>query len=131
MIKNLSHVSLMSNSLNKVKNFYVKKLGLKIIHEFRNEKNELYGYFLSSNKDTFLEIFKTKKKLILKIKITISNICALKYQILKNSTKKYLITNIKFIEERLIKFLNFLLKILKEILLSFIKEIKYLNFKNE
>jgi len=68
MIKNLSHVSLMSNSLNKVKNFYVKKLGLKIIHEFRNEKNELYGYFLSSNKDTFLEIFKTKKKINFKNK---------------------------------------------------------------
>jgi len=30
MIKNLSHISLMSNSLSKVKNFYVKKLGLKV-----------------------------------------------------------------------------------------------------
>ena len=63
MIKNLSHISLLSNSLNKVKNFYVKKLGLKIVHEFRNENNELYGYFLSSNKNTFLEFFKSKKKI--------------------------------------------------------------------
>jgi len=68
MIKNLSHISLMSNSLNKVKNFYVNKLGLKIAHEFRNEKNELYGYFLSSNKNTFLEIFKTTKKINFKNK---------------------------------------------------------------
>jgi len=58
----------MSNSLNKVKNFYVNKLGLKIAHEFRNEKNELYGYFLSSNKNTFLEIFKTTKKINFKNK---------------------------------------------------------------
>ena len=63
MIKNLSHISLMSNSLSKVKNFYVKKLGLKIVHEFRNENNDLYGYFLSSKNNTFLEFFKTKKKI--------------------------------------------------------------------
>ena len=63
MIKNLSHVSLLSNSLNKVKNFYVKKLGLKIVHEFRNKNNDIYGYFLSSKNNTFLEFFKTKKKI--------------------------------------------------------------------
>ena len=68
----------MSNSLSKVKNFYVKKLGLKIVHEFRNENNDLYGYFLSSKNNTCLEFFKTKKKLILVIEIIILNIFVLK-----------------------------------------------------
>ena len=68
MIKNLSHISLMSNSLVKVKNFYIKKLGLKIAHEFRNQNNDLYGYFLKSNNETFLEFFVTKKKINFKNK---------------------------------------------------------------
>jgi catechol 2,3-dioxygenase-like lactoylglutathione lyase family enzyme len=63
MIKNLSHVSLFSNSLSKIKKFYVKKLKLKIIHEFKNSKNQTYGYFLSANKNTFIEFFLTKKKI--------------------------------------------------------------------
>ena len=62
MITRLSHVSLSSNSLIKVKNFYVKKLGLKIVHEFRNEKNQLYGYFLKTKNNSYLEFFQMKKK---------------------------------------------------------------------
>ncbi len=58
----------MSNSLVKVKNFYIKKLGLKIAHEFRNQNNDLYGYFLKSNNNTFLEFFFTKKKINFKNK---------------------------------------------------------------
>tara|TARA_B110000483_G_scaffold116796_1_gene141463 strand:+ start:2027 stop:2383 length:357 start_codon:yes stop_codon:yes gene_type:complete len=58
----------MSNSLVKVKNFYIKKLGLKIAHEFRNQNNDLYGYFLKSNNNTFLEFFFTKKKINFKYK---------------------------------------------------------------
>ena len=54
MIKNLSHVSLFTNSLSKIKKFYVKKLKLKIIHEFKNSKSKTYGYFLSANKNTFV-----------------------------------------------------------------------------
>lgn len=64
MIKNLSHISLTTNSLKKVYNFYVKLLGLKIVHKFINYKTkEVYGYFLSSNNNTFLEFFKSKKKI--------------------------------------------------------------------
>ena len=63
MIKNLSHISLTTNSLKKVYNFYVKLLGLKIVHKFVNYKTkEVYGYFLSSNNNTFLEFFKSTKK---------------------------------------------------------------------
>ena len=46
-----------------VEKHVAKKLGLKIVHEFRNENNDLYGYFLSSKNNTFLEFFKTKKKI--------------------------------------------------------------------
>lgn len=63
MITKLSHVSLSSNSLVKVKNYYVKKLGLKIVHEFRNEKNQLYGYFLKTKNNSYLEFFKVKNKI--------------------------------------------------------------------
>jgi catechol 2,3-dioxygenase-like lactoylglutathione lyase family enzyme len=63
MIKNLSHISFFTNSLSKIKKFYVKKLQLKIIHEFKNKKNQSYGYFLSANNNTFLEFFLTKKKI--------------------------------------------------------------------
>jgi catechol 2,3-dioxygenase-like lactoylglutathione lyase family enzyme len=62
-IKNLSHISLSAKSLDNVKKFYVNLLNLKIIHEFRNKKNnDLYGIFFSSGKGTFLEFFKNKKK---------------------------------------------------------------------
>ena len=61
-IKNLSHISLSAKSLDNVKKFYVNLLNLKIIHEFRNKKNnDLYGIFFSSGKGTFLEFFKDKK----------------------------------------------------------------------
>ena len=62
MIKNLSHISLSTNSIVKVKKFYVDLLGLKIIHKFINpDTKELYGFFLLSGKQTYLEFFKTKK----------------------------------------------------------------------
>jgi catechol 2,3-dioxygenase-like lactoylglutathione lyase family enzyme len=63
MIENLSHVSLLTNSLTKIKKFYVKKMKLKIIHEFKNSKGKTYGYFLAANKNTFVEFFFTKKKI--------------------------------------------------------------------
>ena len=63
MIKQLSHVSLSTKSLQKVINFYVKILGFKIAHKFINKKNnELYGLFIYCGNRTFLEFFKDKKK---------------------------------------------------------------------
>ena len=38
MIKNLSHVSMPYINLKKVIDFYVKILGLKIVHKFKNKK---------------------------------------------------------------------------------------------
>ena len=60
MIESLSHISISSKNLKKVKRFYVDLLKLKIIHEFKNKKGDLYGYFLYSKNKTFLEFFKSK-----------------------------------------------------------------------
>lgn len=90
MIKNLSHVSLSTNSLTKVKNFYVKKLGLKIIHEFRNEKKKLYGYFLKSGNDSYIEFFLSKQKIKSKRnKGLFRHICFEIYDIKKFNKKKF------------------------------------------
>ena len=62
MIKNLSHVSLPYIKLKKVVDFYVKILGLKIVHKFRNKKNQIYGIFIKCGNKTFLEFFKKNKK---------------------------------------------------------------------
>ena len=59
-IKNLSHLSLSTKDLSKVKKFYVDLLGLEIAHEFLNKKNELYGYFIHCGNGTFIEFFKTE-----------------------------------------------------------------------
>ena len=42
MIRNLSHISLGTNSLEKVYKFYIEKLGLKIVHKFINKKMERF-----------------------------------------------------------------------------------------
>ena len=62
MIKNLSHVSLSTRNINKVINFYVKILKMKIAHKFKNKNNKIYGLFLYCGKRTFLEFFLTKNK---------------------------------------------------------------------
>ena len=58
MILNISHISLSTNSLKKVENFYVKKLKFKIVHEFTNSKTgQIYGYFLKFQKKLFRVFF--------------------------------------------------------------------------
>ena len=57
MISRLSHVCLGTNNLEAAVDFYVEILGLRVVHEFRNDKNERYGAFISANGGTFIEIF--------------------------------------------------------------------------
>ena len=62
MLKQLSHISLSTQNIENVINFYVKVLGFKISHKFINKKNkELYGLFICCGKRTFIEFFKDKK----------------------------------------------------------------------
>jgi catechol 2,3-dioxygenase-like lactoylglutathione lyase family enzyme len=64
-IKQLSHVSILSKDLRKVKKFYSKILKLKIIHKFINPKTkQVYGFFFRAGKNTMLEFFLTKNKSI-------------------------------------------------------------------
>lgn len=62
MIKNLSHVSLPYIKLEKLIHFYVKILGLKIVHKFKNKNKKIYGIILKCGNKTFLEFFKKNKK---------------------------------------------------------------------
>ena len=93
MIKQVSHISYLTNSLKKVENFYIKKLNLKIVHVFRNKINEIYGYFISSNSNTFLEFFLSKKKLLVKnmnyqhICFEVKNIYLFRNKMLKKGLK--------------------------------------------
>ena len=63
-IKKLSHVCISTKNLKKVKDFYVDILNFKIDHEFINENNEIYGYFINTGNKTFLEFFLSKTKII-------------------------------------------------------------------
>lgn len=64
MIKQISHISLKTHSINNVINFYIKILGFKISHKFINKKKEIYGLFIYCGNRTLLEFFlnNTKKK---------------------------------------------------------------------
>lgn len=73
MIKNISHISLFTKNFKKVKKFYVKLLGMKIVHEFKNNQGKTYGIFIFVGKGTFLEFFQTKKNL--KINNILNHIC--------------------------------------------------------
>ena len=85
MIYSLSHVSISYKDLNKVEHFYIKILGLKKIHEFKN-KNITYGIFLYAGNNTFLEFFYSKKKVINK-NSNLRHICFTTKNILKIKKK--------------------------------------------
>ena len=63
MITRISHISFYTNSLVKVKKFYIKKLGLQIIHEFKNDNNQIYGLLIACTKNSYLEFFLSKSKI--------------------------------------------------------------------
>ncbi len=62
-ILQISHISLFTNNLNKVIKFYVNFLGFKVVHTFKNKKNQKYGLFIYCGNNTMLEFFYTKKKI--------------------------------------------------------------------
>ena len=56
MIKTLSHISLSSSNLEKVKKFYIDILKFKIVHKFINPKTNFeYGIFIFCGNNTLLE----------------------------------------------------------------------------
>ena len=90
MLKQLSHISLSSNDLQNVINFYINILGFKVAHKFINKNNnELYGLFIFCGKKTFIEFFKDKKKR--KINSSFRHICfeVKKIKLLAKKLKKF------------------------------------------
>ena len=59
----LHHISIYSNKIRKLKNFYSSLFNFKNIHTFKNKKGGVYGYFLYINKSNFIEILKSQKKI--------------------------------------------------------------------
>lgn len=63
-IKQLSHVCFFTRDLTKVKKFYIDVLKFKISHKFINKSTkEEYGLYINCGKNTFIEVFKTKRKI--------------------------------------------------------------------
>lgn len=58
MLKRLSHVCLGTLDLERAIAFYRTALGCAVVHEFRNDHNELYGAMLFCRGGTFLELFR-------------------------------------------------------------------------
>ena len=57
MITRLAHVCFSTHDLAGTIAFYADHFNSKILHEFRNDKNELYGVFLSICEDAEFEFF--------------------------------------------------------------------------
>ena len=67
----LHHISIYSNNIIKIKNFYYNLFKFKNVHTFKDKKGKIYGYFLYINKSNFIEILNAQKKIKKKILISI------------------------------------------------------------
>ena len=61
VVQQLSHICFKVSDLIKSKYFFRKIMKMRIAHTYRNKQSEIYGYFFSSKKNTFIEIFKKKR----------------------------------------------------------------------
>ena len=61
MIKQIAHVCFSSKDLQKTVAFYKEHFSSEVIHEFRNDKGELYGVFLSIPPNARLEFFQSQE----------------------------------------------------------------------
>ncbi|MDO8606990.1 MAG: VOC family protein [Phaeospirillum sp.] len=53
----LGHVSLSTTNVPRALEFWIDTMGGRLAHQFRNDKDELYGFFVCVGGGTFLEIF--------------------------------------------------------------------------
>jgi catechol 2,3-dioxygenase-like lactoylglutathione lyase family enzyme len=88
----LHHVSLKSNNIVNLKNFYVYLFNAKVVHKFENNKN-VYGYFLLLGKNNFIEIlsYQKEKKFNYKKNNSFNHFCILadkEYKRILNKCKK-------------------------------------------
>lgn len=57
MIRKLAHINFVTNDLEKIVDFYVNKLGMKVKFTLDNKEGKPFGYYFSCGDTTFLEFF--------------------------------------------------------------------------
>ena len=57
MIRQLAHLNFVTNDLERIIDFYVNKLGLKVKFTLNNKENQPFGYYFECGQATFLEFF--------------------------------------------------------------------------
>ncbi len=57
MIRKLAHLNFVTNDLNKIIDFYVDKLGMKVKFTLDNKQGQPFGYYFECGDSTFLEFF--------------------------------------------------------------------------
>jgi len=57
MIRQLAHLNFVTNDLEKIIDFYVNKLGLKVKFTLNNKAGQPFGYYFECGQSTFLEFF--------------------------------------------------------------------------
>ena len=92
MISHLSHACFSCIDVEVTRRFYEDILGLKVVHEFRNDREELYGIYLSVGRNTFLEFFKgsiadDSNAIFRHICFAVSDINAVEEEIMKSNRR--------------------------------------------
>jgi lactoylglutathione lyase len=57
MIRKLAHINFVTNGLEKIIDFYVNKLGMKVKFTLDNKEGKPFGYYFTCGDTTFLEFF--------------------------------------------------------------------------
>jgi len=57
MIRQLAHLNFVTNDLEKIIDFYVNKLGMKVKFTLDNQEGQPFGYYFECGSTTFLEFF--------------------------------------------------------------------------
>lgn len=57
MIRKLAHINFVTNDLEKIIDFYVNKLGMKVKFTLNNKEGKPFGYYFTCGDTTFLEFF--------------------------------------------------------------------------
>lgn len=60
MIRKLAHINFVTNDLEKIIDFYVNKLGMKVKFTLDNKEGKPFGYYFTCGDTTFLEFFDQK-----------------------------------------------------------------------
>jgi lactoylglutathione lyase len=57
MIRQLAHLNFVTNDLEKIIDFYVNKLGMKVKFTLDNKEGQPFGYYFECGNSSFLEFF--------------------------------------------------------------------------